>query len=163
MKRFPVFWVIMAVSVVCGVGMVVIGGGKDQRPAAERTADSLVGLFPTSTITVAPSPPSVPTVMPTSDLGAITSDLTTLYSAYSACQEFVKDRLKAPSTASFPSFLLNSDEIRYSQTGEHITLAAWVDAQNAFGAMLRTNFTCEVKHIDDSWRLEQVKFEKEPN
>lgn len=71
--------------------------------------------------------------------------------AYVVCKDFVTDRLKAPSTAEFPSM--------YYSTIEKLTDTTWrvksyVDAQNSFGAMIRTNFICEVRYTgNNNWRL----------
>ncbi|GGS44747.1 hypothetical protein [Deinococcus knuensis] len=54
------------------------------------------------------------------------------------CRLAVKNQLKAPATAQFPG--LTSDQVQVS--GGRGTLRGVVDAQNSFGAMLRTGFTC---------------------
>lgn len=69
------------------------------------------------------------------------------YGAIVVCEDFVKDRLKAPSTAEF--------------TDEQATLIAgtWtvngkVDADNAFRAKIRESFACVVKHTgNDKYNL----------
>lgn len=75
--------------------------------------------------------------------------------AWVACRGFVEDRLKAPGTAKWP----------WSYT-EHVTdlgggryrIVAYVDSQNSFGAMLRTDFTAVVKWVgNDSWQLESFQ------
>jgi hypothetical protein len=63
--------------------------------------------------------------------------------AYSVSQEFVKDFLKSPASAQFGSeckVMVEDDQKTY-----HIT--AYVDSQNAFGAMLRTNFMIKLKYV----------------
>jgi hypothetical protein len=57
--------------------------------------------------------------------------------AVNACEGFVKDQLKAPSTARF------SNE-RYGQDGLVFTVTGDVDAQNSFGATIRNHYTCVV-------------------
>jgi hypothetical protein len=52
------------------------------------------------------------------------------------CQEGVKAILKAPSTATFPSIL----EWRFGKDKERIIVQSYVDAQNSFGAKLRSQF-----------------------
>lgn len=75
--------------------------------------------------------------------------------AYYACQLFAKDRLKAPSTAKFPSY----------DNGAVITLSAnswkvnsYVDAQNSFGAQIRTSYSCSVLSAGDKWNLADMQF-----
>jgi hypothetical protein len=51
-----------------------------------------------------------------------------------ACQNLVKDNLRAPSTASFPSFPTVSGD----------TIRGAVDAENGFGAMIRSDFQCTI-------------------
>lgn len=61
------------------------------------------------------------------------------YEAIVWCEDYVKDRLKAPSTADF------SDETVASQ-GRTWTVNGSVDAENSFGAKLRNSFACVVKY-----------------
>lgn len=55
------------------------------------------------------------------------------------CLDSVRDKLKAPSTAKF------YDDQLPAWTGEAWGWASYVDAQNSFGAMIRTNFACAVQ------------------
>ncbi len=58
--------------------------------------------------------------------------------AYYQAQQILKDYLKAPSTAKFPS--LSEAAIQHlGDTGFQID--SYVDAQNSFGAMLRSKWT----------------------
>lgn len=64
-----------------------------------------------------------------------------------ACENFVKDRLKAPSTAKFSGESVSDDGTgRYTVTGS-------VDAQNSFGAMLRDHYSCLMRLDGDNWEL----------
>ena len=65
-----------------------------------------------------------------------------------ACKQFVRERLKSPSTAEFPRPVTeNLYESRWRVEGV-------VDSQNGFGAMVRTQYTCEVHRTsDDVWNL----------
>ncbi|WP_240371482.1 hypothetical protein [Anoxybacteroides rupiense] len=56
--------------------------------------------------------------------------------AWVIAQKAVKDRLKAPSTADFPMY----DERFVSAENGNIVVQSYVDAQNGFGAMIRSNF-----------------------
>lgn len=58
-----------------------------------------------------------------------------------AAEEVVKVGLKAPSTAVFPDI----DEWYLSKSiGGIVTASAYVDSQNSFGAMIRTDFTIQL-------------------
>ena len=79
--------------------------------------------------------------------------------AYAFCQPHVKERLKAPSTAEFPSF-----DYKYQVDGRTVTIVSYVDAQNAFGATIRANYVCKAAFSGDDpfdfrrWRLLSVSF-----
>lgn len=78
------------------------------------------------------------------------------FAVQSVCEDFVKDRLKAPATAGFP---LNSDWT-INQTADTWTARSHVDAQNSFGAQVRTQFTCTVRHVQGArWRLVSLDME----
>lgn len=53
-------------------------------------------------------------------------------------QEVVLEHLKSPSTAKFPTY--NNNDIEYLYSGNTYTVFGYVDAQNSFGATIRTNF-----------------------
>lgn len=71
------------------------------------------------------------------------------------CQNFVRDRLRAPATADFP-FL---DRQVTPAGNDTYVVASYVDAQNAFGAMIRNDFRCTVRYrggdeaASSSWEL----------
>jgi hypothetical protein len=69
--------------------------------------------------------------------------------AEQACKDFVKDRLKAPATANFSGVDHTSSGSAYTVTGD-------VDAQNSFGAKLRSHFTCVVRDAGAEWKLESL-------
>lgn len=58
-------------------------------------------------------------------------------------QEVIKSILKAPSTAKFPNIF----EWRFAKQDGVIIVQSYVDAQNEFGAMLRSEF--QIKFKDD--------------
>lgn len=59
---------------------------------------------------------------------------------WALAEKAVKNELKSPSTAKFPSSY-GSDGVSFGKSGDLYTVSAWVDAQNGFGATVRTNFT----------------------
>lgn len=76
-------------------------------------------------------------------------------SAFNVCKDFVKDRLRAPGTASFRNFFEDDGEVQVSGTGSGpYTVRSSVDSENGFGANVRTNFVCEVRNTGgENWRL----------
>lgn len=58
-----------------------------------------------------------------------------------AAEDDVKNNLKAPSTAKFPGHIMESDEWVINKNGNRYTVSSYVDAQNSFGTMIRSNFT----------------------
>jgi len=77
-------------------------------------------------------------------------------SAYTMAEQFVQKQLKAPTTAKFP--YSNDAEINYDETTKVWTIKSYVDAQNSFGAMIRTTYTAKVKYLgDDKWGLVNIE------
>lgn len=56
-------------------------------------------------------------------------------------QLLVEDGLKAPSTAEFPGAPYSEPDWRINKNGERYIVTSWVDAENSFGAMVRSNYT----------------------
>lgn len=56
-----------------------------------------------------------------------------------ACKEWVKERLKSPSSANFSGVSTALSSGRWTSTGS-------VDAENSFGVPLRMSYTCVVTH-----------------
>lgn len=66
------------------------------------------------------------------------------------CQEeFIPKRLKAPRTAEFADVSVTND-------GDAYTVSGSVDAQNGFGALIRSSFTCVVRESGDNWVLQSA-------
>jgi len=82
--------------------------------------------------------------------------------AYVSAQWYVEQRLKAPSTAKFGA-CVTTDTAEYCTKylgNQHYRVATYVDAQNAFGAMIRTHFVCVMKQTaDDYFELESLEFD----
>ena len=86
--------------------------------------------------------------------------------AYIMCQLQVQNSLKAPSTAKFPS----SIEIDIHDLGNNtFDMNSYVDSQNSFGAMLRTQFYCKDQYTGsdgsdtnlnnpNNWKIIQLSF-----
>lgn len=66
--------------------------------------------------------------------------------AWIAAQHVIRDRLKAPATATF-----GGEDIE--REGDTYRVNGWVDAQNTFGAMLRSRFVVRMRYVDGGWDL----------
>jgi hypothetical protein len=72
------------------------------------------------------------------------------------CKQEVRKRLKAPATADFPTFM-NSE----LKDGKYV-VTSYVDAQNGFGANLRTYFQCETGDAGaEQLEIAKVEFSKD--
>jgi hypothetical protein len=65
----------------------------------------------------------------------------------SEAEEYVKSSLKSPSTSKFPSQLLKSEDWKVWKEDGAIFVQSYVDAQNSFGAEIRSQF--QLKVIDN--------------
>jgi hypothetical protein len=78
--------------------------------------------------------------------------------AWVAAQDFVKEKLAAPSTADFG--WQTSGDCAKSLGGGRYSVRAWVDAENRFGAKVRTQFSCQLVDLGDGdWRCESLVLE----
>lgn len=68
--------------------------------------------------------------------------------AYIIAKEFMSKTLKAPSTAKFPS-----SEYKFiaSNKTNYCIIKSYVDAQNSFGAQIRTYYLVELKWNEQDW------------
>lgn len=82
----------------------------------------------------------------------------TLSNAWEACQTYVRQRLKAPSTAKFPWIWdVGYKTVQAEDGGTRWILSAYVTAENDFGARRRVDFFCAVRHVGNNrWALESM-------
>jgi hypothetical protein len=67
-------------------------------------------------------------------------------------QQFLEERLKAPSTADYP--WVETDKVVTELSNDKYRYQSYVDAENSFGAKVRTNFEIVVQYVgDDKWKL----------
>jgi hypothetical protein len=71
------------------------------------------------------------------------------YNAASACQDWVRVRLKAPRTAEFQELREAQIEWIPNEGTGVFKVTSYVDSQNGFGAMLRMPYTCTAMTTDD--------------
>ena len=75
-------------------------------------------------------------------------------SAYVQCKNFVMERLRAPATADFPF----AEYTSWDMGNDTWVVKSYVDSQNGFGAMIRSNWHCKVQYVGGntsdprSWR-----------
>lgn len=62
--------------------------------------------------------------------------------AYWCAREEVTSLLKSPSTAEFPNELYKN--VTQKAGDNHYVVSSYVDAQNEFGAVLRSQYSCDV-------------------
>lgn len=63
--------------------------------------------------------------------------------SYNYAREYVKNRLKSPSSATFPSLFNRQGHIT-KVTNTEYRINSWVESQNSFGAKIKTRFTCQI-------------------
>ena len=79
--------------------------------------------------------------------------------AYVMMQGFVKRNLKAPATAKFPSLAWDDQVQVIRLSGQTYKVYGYVDAQNSFGALIRTGYTGVVQQTsEDKWVLQEFAF-----
>ena len=73
--------------------------------------------------------------------------------AYVIAQQFVKNALKSPSTASF-GWQTADECVTGADSRGRYRVRGWVDAQNSYGATMRSTFTVTVRYEGgDKWIL----------
>lgn len=79
-----------------------------------------------------------------------TQETSPSYNAWYACEQFILRSLKAPKTAEFESY--SASNVRQVDDDEWV-VSIYVDAQNGFGALIRSDFSCQVRKQDKEWWL----------
>lgn len=74
----------------------------------------------------------------------------TQYEAKYLSEEIVKENLKSPSTASFS----NLRETQITQVDNGYKVSGYVDSENGFGAMIRSNYTVVVIYLPETEEYE---------
>lgn len=76
------------------------------------------------------------------------------HGAWAYAQLFVEKELKAPKTAEFPS---NGSRFVTPLEGNRFRVESYVDSENSFGAMIRTNFIAVLERVHEGWKLESFE------
>jgi hypothetical protein len=70
------------------------------------------------------------------------------------CRDYVRDYLKTPSKAEFSG--IAETKIVAQGNGKYAVIG-WVDSQNSFGAMMRTNYVCKAtEEGNGQWTFEPL-------
>lgn len=79
--------------------------------------------------------------------------------AYDESHRFVRERLRAPSTATFPSMIGGGDVSATRQYGCVFEVKAYVDAQNAFGGTVRNSYSMGLEYSPekDTWTASDIR------
>lgn len=78
--------------------------------------------------------------------------------AFVKSQRYVREFLRSPSSAEFGSY--SPQNVRHEGDCVHF-VNSYVDAQNAFGAVLRTPYSARVRYIGQgNWRLVSLDFKQ---
>jgi hypothetical protein len=78
------------------------------------------------------------------------------YEIYYMAKKYVKNQLKAPSSAKFPSF----NDISVVDLGNNVyKVDAYVDAQNSFGTMVRSYYTITASNNSYTWTVQSFIFD----
>ena len=78
--------------------------------------------------------------------------------AYNYAKEFIKENLKAPSTAEFPSSYEKKNHVTNLGNGEYL-IRSWVDSQNDFGAMIRSRWSCKIIFNNGKVQAKNIRIE----
>lgn len=76
---------------------------------------------------------------------------------HTACEEAVKERLKAPGTAKF-----GGRGERRTSGSDGWEFVGYVDAENSFGGNVRNRYVCSAFKGDTGWRVYDVTFSDWP-
>lgn len=71
-------------------------------------------------------------------------------------QKFVTQNLKAPTTAEYPDW--TEENCRATQNGNVWKVRSFVDSQNGFGAMIRSDYGVEMRYNPEAgnWTLQDI-------
>lgn len=80
--------------------------------------------------------------------------------AYNITEDWVKQRLKAPSTAEFPGIFDGKADHIQRLDDKKYRIRSWVDSQDAFGAQIRTHWEAVVQQTGEyDWKLLSLTIE----
>ncbi len=74
-----------------------------------------------------------------------------------ACKSSIVRQLVSPASADHP--FVHSDELTTHLGDDRYRVRSYVDSQNKFGAMLRTQYDCVVERAGETWKLISLETE----
>ena len=81
------------------------------------------------------------------------TDDDTLGEVWAMAQSFVKDQLKSPKSADFPTY--GDDSVSIKGSGDYYKVTGYVDAENSFGAEIRSTFSLVLKKSGSKYTLKE--------
>jgi hypothetical protein len=113
-------------------------------------------LTPTRTPIPSATPKPSATPIPTCSAPPETDTSESIMALIKA-RRFVTDNLKAPATAKFDDCILQTCVTPLGMN--RYSVSSYVDAQNSYGALIRTRWVAVVRQECDTWYLESLKFQ----
>ena len=81
------------------------------------------------------------------------TDDDTLGEVWAMAQSFVKDQLKSPKSADFPTY--GDSSVSITNSGDYYKVTGYVDAENSFGAEIRSTFSLVLKKGGSKYTLKE--------
>ena len=79
------------------------------------------------------------------------------YEAWYYAQKFTEKKLATPKSADFPSY--HTDGVKVKNIGDDkFSVRGYVDAQNAFGAIVRSRFEAKISREGKKWYLDSFRW-----
>lgn len=82
----------------------------------------------------------------------VTNDKT-LGEVWAMAQSFIKDQLKSPKSADFPTY--GDSNVNITNSGDYYKVTGYVDAENGFGAEIRSTFSLVMKKSGSKYTLKE--------
>lgn len=129
--------------------------GHPQKKSSVKIILIVLGVLILIGIIVGVLSPQTPSTNNSTAASSTPDDTQLMIEACDYAQDAVKERLKAPSTAKFPSCGFDMDKytIKTNKNRTEFFVTGYVDAQNSFGAMLRENFGVILKRDGEHWTV----------
>lgn len=81
------------------------------------------------------------------------TDDDTLSEVWTISQSFIKDQLKSPKSADFPTY--RDSNVSITNSGDYYKVTGYVDAENSFGAEIRSTFSLVLKRSGSKYILNE--------
>lgn len=81
------------------------------------------------------------------------TDDDTLGEVWAMAQSFVKDNLKSPKSADFPTY--GDSQVSIKKSGSYYKVTGYVDAENSFGAEIRATFSLVMEKSGSKYALKE--------